>query len=144
MRPIALLAGLLVVVGVFVAGAFAADRRREAEELLALQEDVQAARSAVQTCQGDVAAREASFKQFDLRLNSLRERVGDLETLEGPGVPAEQYEEYLELFGAYNDSVQVWESLSDGLRAREARCRRLVLEHNALVDALSARLEARE
>ncbi len=75
---------------------------------------------------------------------ALRERVADLETLEGPGVPGERYAEYLELFGAYNDSVQVWESLSEGLRAREARCRRLVQEHNALVDALSARLEARE
>ncbi len=127
--------------GVIATTAWGMDRRRTVMELRALQEDVQATRGSIQSCQSRLAALEASFQDFDTRLSALRERVAALESADGPGVPAEQYDEYLTLFAAYNDSVRVWEARSESLRSGEAACRTLVGRHNALVDSLRHRVE---
>ena len=128
--------GLTLAVGAFAAGAWGLDRRSAAQDFRALQDDLQATRLSVQTCQSDLASREAAFQEFDSRLNTLRDGVRELESLDGPGVPADQYDDYLTLFDAYNDSVRVWEGRSESLRAREAACRHLVERHNALVDSV--------
>ena len=136
--------GLAVATGVFMAVGWGLDRRRDADELRALQDDLQTARWSIQTCQGDLASREAAFQEFNSRLNALREGVRELESLDGPGVPADQYDDYLALFDSYNDSVRVWEGRSESLRARETACRNLVERHNILVDSLRLRVEASE
>jgi hypothetical protein len=55
------------------------------------------------------------------------------------GVPGDEYGEYLATFDRYNDSVAVWESRADALRATEAYCRVLAEAHNALQDSIRVR-----
>ena len=143
-RTVRLLGGVALAVGVIATTAWGLDQRRTVLELRTLQEDVQATRGSIQSCQSRLAALEASFQDFDTRLSALRERVAALESADGPGGPAEQYDEYLTLFAAYNDSVQVWEARSERLRSGEAACRTLVGRHNALVDSLKKRVRERE
>jgi hypothetical protein len=76
-------------------------------------------------------------------IDSLRDEVRDFEALDERGVPEERYDEYLERFEAYNDSVISWEARAETLRANEAACRELVEAHNALSDSLRRRMEAR-
>lgn len=115
--------------------------RRTVQELQALQVAVQVARDSVNLCQSELGIQEASFRAFDLQVDSLREAVGAMESLDDGGVSGGQYGEYLTLFDEYNVSVEAWERRSVHLREAEARCRELVIDHNASVESLRARVE---
>lgn len=118
------------------------DKRRTVQELEALQVAVQVARDSVTLCQSELGIEEASFRVFDLQVDSLRQAVRAMESLDDGGVPGGQYGEYLTLFDEYNASVEVWEGRSVDLREAEARCRELVIDHNASVESLRTRVEA--
>ena len=68
--------------------------------------------------------------------------MDSVEALGGGGaVPAGRYDEYLEVFESYNDSVAAWEVRSERLLSAESACRAVIDEHNALTDSIQAVLE---
>lgn len=137
--------GLLAAVGltfVWVAWSDARERQRTVEQVRSLQADVYAARTSADSCRNELAWAEGQFRRFDEHVDSLRTEVRAFEALDERGVPAERYEEYLELFDGYNDSVAAWERRADELRAAEEVCRALVEGHNTLSDSLRRRIEA--
>jgi hypothetical protein len=70
-------------------------------------------------------------------VDSLRTAVRGFEDPARGGVPQSQYEEYMESFRAYNESVEIWGARADTLRAHDAACRALVDGHNLLTDSLT-------
>lgn len=118
--------------------------QRTLEAIEALRGEVFQARSAAESCTTDLAVAESDFRQRNAALDSLRLRVrGSEEPLPqgGRGVPAEEYDAYLEAFDEYNASVAEWESGVEALREREGACRELVERHNLLADSLRRVLE---
>ena len=66
----------------------------------------------------------------------MRARVDSFEALDIRGVAQEQYQSYLEIFNAYNDSVDAWGARERQLRAADTSCRNVILDHNSLRDSL--------
>lgn len=89
-------------------------------------------------CRNELAYQEMLFRRFDAVVDSLESDVRSYES--DGGVPQARYDEYLERFEGYNDSVAAWEGRAEELRGTEQRCRDLVLDHNALADSLRRRL----
>lgn len=144
-RRLMILAGIVVVLGgLLVLLTTALDRQREAEELQALVDTIAALRSASDGCRGELARAEAEFRHFQSDVDSLRARISRYEELDPEGVPADEYDAYLETFDRYNASAREWESRADSLRAYEGGCRALVERHNLLTDSLRDRVEALE
>lgn len=112
------------------------DRQQTAAEINRLREGLFRARAGSDRCQGSLTNSESALRELGLTIDSLRSRVDSFETMDGRGVPATRYDEYLEIFTSYNDSVQVWEARERRLRAAEAACRATIQEHNALSDSL--------
>ncbi len=83
-RTVRLFGGVALAMGVIAMTVWGMDRRRTVMELRTLQEDVQATRGSIRSCQSRLAALEASFQDFDTRLSALRERVAALESADGP------------------------------------------------------------
>lgn len=107
--------------------------RRQAR---AVREDLRTARMAVDSCRMTLSRQEADFRAYDDRVDSLRERVRQLEELHPDGVPADSFEVYMEVFGRYNEAVPRWQARADSLQSGWERCRRLADEHNAMADSL--------
>jgi len=139
--------GLIAVAAIAVAATFVfgamriVERQRTAREINELRDELYRARVAADRCRGSLATSEASILTLGVTIDSLRRAVSDYETAAGGGVAAEEYEEYLEVFDAYNDSVSVWEGRERRLRSAEASCRETILAHNALSDSLQAVLD---
>ncbi len=112
------------------------ERRRTDDEITRLREELYRARAGSNRCRSSLANSESSLRQLGLTIDSLRSRVDGFETMDGRGVPSGRYEEYLELFDSYNDSVELWEARERRLRAVDAACRATIEEHNALSDSL--------
>lgn len=142
-RRLLMIAGILVVLGGLLAYLTTSlEQGRERDELLALADSVAALRTAADVCMGDLARAETEFRQFDAEVDSLRSRVDRYEGLDPEGVPAEEYDAYLQTFDRYNASAGEWASRADSLRLREGRCRALVERHNLFADSLRIRLGA--
>lgn len=139
------LTGIVVVLGaalVYVTVAF--ERKREIDELRAMSDSLAAMRASADVCRNRLARQERSFRLFDARVDSLRSRVDAFEALDPDGVPSDTYEAYLDVFDRYNAAVEEWETMADGLRADETRCRALVERHNRMADSVKRRAEAWE
>ena len=67
----------------------------------------------------------------------MRARVDSFEALDERGVPEAQYDRYMDVFNAYNDSVEVYEVRAEQLRSADAACRGVIEGHNALSDSLN-------
>lgn len=119
------------------------DRSRTREELLDLRDRVAHARISADSCTNTLAYDQMLFGRFDQVVDSLKGEVRNLEALDSRGVPEERYEEYMEHFRGYNDSVAAWEHRADQLRASDAVCRLLIEVHNTLSDSVRSVLEAR-
>jgi len=118
--------------------------QRTLEEIEALRGEVFAARASAESCTADLAVAESEFRLRNAEVDSLRRRVrGSEEPLAegGRGVPAEEYDAYLEAFDEYNASVAEWEARAEALREREGACREAVERHNLLADSLRRVLE---
>lgn len=116
------------------------ERRRLVKEMRALQDGVYAARVSADSCRNELAYEERRFRRFDDVVDSLRGAVRDFEKLDERGVPEDRYDEYIEHFDGYNDSVAAWRLKADSLRATEAACRAFIRRHNELTDSLRTRL----
>ena len=135
------LAVLVLVASAVLAVRSIADRRRTAREIRDLRDDIYVARVAADSCRNAVAYAELSFRRFGDAVDSVRGQVRGFEALDERGVPEERYDEYLEVFNAYNDSVALWDDRVAQLRADEAACRDIIDRHNLLADSLRKRLQ---
>jgi predicted nucleic acid-binding Zn-ribbon protein len=133
----AIAAGSLVVTGAMRL----VERQRTANEISRLRDDLYRARASSDRCRNALANSESALRQLSLTIDSLRSRVDSFEAIDGRGVPANRYDEYLELFDSYHDSVTVWEARERRLRESEASCRETIESHNALSDSLQRVLE---
>jgi len=141
-----LLLGLLAlaVVGSVAASIWTlVERNRTQREMMALRDRVVRARISADSCTNVLAYDQMLFRRFDQVVDSLRGEVRVLEELDPRGVPRERYDEYMERFSGYNDSVTVWEVRAEALRTSDATCRALIEAHNALSDSVRGVLDAR-
>jgi len=129
--------GALIVAG----SARLVERQQTAREISRLREELYRARVGSDRCRNSLVNSESSLQALGLTIDSLRSSVESFETLDGSGVPANQYPEYLVLFDSYNDSVEVWGGRERRLRAVEASCRATIQGHNALSDSLQRALQ---
>jgi hypothetical protein len=93
-------------------------------------------RAAVAECTEGLAEEEARFRAHGRAVDSLRAAVFAHESADRT-VPAEEFDAYLEVFGAYNESVAEWHERAAALESSWEACRALAERHNALVDSLS-------
>lgn len=134
---------MVVVLAVIVLGAlywFARDYARPRRRARVLQDDLRVARLAADSCRMSLSREEAEFQVYDDRVDSLRGRVRDYESLRPGGVPLDSFKAYMKTFGRYNDAVPGWRARADSLRGRWRRCRDLTVAHNELADSLRALL----
>ena len=116
------------------------EQERMAEEVDRLRAGLYRTRTTAERCQQSIVAGENALVGLGARLDSLRARVDSFEALDARGVPLEGYETYLGTFNMYNDTASTWEERERQLRAAEAACRSVILEHNSLSDSLQALL----
>jgi len=131
--------GVLILAG--LAGGSILERNRRVAEMQALRTALDQARFAADSCKMALSWEEQGFLAFDRRIDSLRAEMEGYEDPERGGVPQADYRAYLESFELYNDSVEVWQSRADSLRAMEAACRALVKAHNELGDSIRHKQE---
>lgn len=134
-------AGLVVLVLAALSGSSILERNRTAAEWRALRAALEQARFSADSCRNALGYEERAFRRFDQAVDSLRSVTESFEDPAKGGVPQPQYEAYMESFERYNDSVDVWQTRADSLRASEGRCRSLVEAHNALGDSIRKRQE---
>jgi hypothetical protein len=139
-----LIAAAVIVGGALLAtGAMRlAERQKTATQITALREELYRARVGSDRCRNSLVNSEASLRHLSLTIDSMRSRVDSFEALDGRGVPVRRYEEYLEAFDSYNDSVAAWEVRERRLRTAEVSCRSTIEEHNELSDSLQGILES--
>lgn len=101
-----------------------------------LRDSIAVLRARADSCRSDVDGRAAQLRAYDRRLDSMRARVRELESLPRRGVPIDSYSVYMATFNAYNDSAAAWPPLEDTVRVLDARCRTLAEHHNTLADSL--------
>jgi hypothetical protein len=99
---------------------------------------VEELRVAVDQCNEALAAEQERFQAHERAVDSLRAAVFAYESEERT-VPAEEFDAYLDVFTAYNQSVREWHERAAALEARWEACHELAERHNALVDSLSGR-----
>jgi hypothetical protein len=126
--------GLMILLGI----QRIVERQRTANEINRLRDSLYRARVASDRCRGSLQTSEASLLALGETIDSLRVRVESFEAMDGRGVPAARYDEYLEIFDSYNDSVEVWEGREQRLRTTEVSCRETIEEHNAISDTLQS------
>lgn len=138
---------LLVVGGIAIAAAAAGEggvnlmeRRRTLQELRDLRDQLYAARVSADSCRNELAYAQRLFQRYDTLVDSLRMNVRDYEAMDSRGVPRDRYDEYLDRFHGYNDSVASWHLKADSLKATQTTCRQLAEAHNVLADSLRRRL----
>jgi len=139
---------LLTVVALLLGGAYGAwhlfGPPSTRERVASLRDSLRASRAAADSCQRALSYEEALFRDYDERVDSLRNRVRHYESLDPEGVPADSYEVYLETFDRYNDAVPAWRERADTLQTRWAECRTLIEDHNELADSVRTLLVEEE
>lgn len=103
---------------------------------VALRDTIAELRTQADSCRVDVNGSAAELRAFHRRLDSMRERVREMEALDRRGVPADSYAIYMAAFTAYNDSAAAWPPLEQAVRDVEADCRAVAEHHNILTDSL--------
>ncbi len=139
---LAVVAALVVGVMIVLGTVRLTERRHTGEEINRLRDELHSARVAAGRCRGTLRTSEGSLLTLGLTIDSLKSRVDSFETMNGTGVPARRYTEYLDIFDSYNDSVEVWGAREQRLRTVEVSCRSTIEGHNALRDSLQAVLDA--
>lgn len=117
------------------------ERRRLNDEVSRLRDELYRARVSADRCRSSLTTSESALSTLRVTIDSLKMRIDSFEALGSGRVPADRYDEYLEVFGAYNDSVGVWGVRSDRLRAAESACRDMIDHHNTLTDSIQSVLD---
>lgn len=102
----------------------------------ALRATIAELRTQADSCRVDVNSSVGALRAYDQRLDSMRDRVRELEALDQRGVPADSYAIYMTAFTAYNDSAAAWPPLEQAVRDLDADCRAVAEHHNILTDSL--------
>jgi hypothetical protein len=118
------------------------ERQRIVTEINRLQGALSRARVDSDWCQNGLAVREASLRKLGLTIDSMRSGVDDFEAMDSRGVPEPGFQEYLDLFDRYNDSVAEWDVREGRLRESELTCRATIEGHNTIADSLKSVLDA--
>jgi hypothetical protein len=121
---------------VYTGGQRILEQQNIRDEVAGLRDDLYRARITADRCQRSTASSENQLRAFDARLDSMRARVDSFEALDTRGVALEQYPAYLETFTAYNDSVEARGARERQLRAADASCRSVIVEHNSIRESL--------
>ena len=132
---------VLVTAGVAERGKAWLDHRAEVREVEGLRTRLAELRSGVGACRAALEREQSVFDRYRASVESLREDVREYETLDERGVPADQYEAYLETFDRYNESLPGWQARADSLQAHDDACRALTVRHNETADSLRESLE---
>lgn len=135
---VALGAGLVIgtISIVYTGGQRILEQQHIRDEVAGLRDDLYRTRITADRCQRSIASSESQLHAFDARLDSMRGRIDSFEALDSRGVALDQYPAYLATFTAYNDSVDGWGARERQLRAADASCRSVILEHNSIRDSL--------
>jgi hypothetical protein len=97
--------------------------------------DVEELRAAVDQCTEALQVAQARFQAHERAVDSLRAVALAYESDERT-VPVGEFDEYLEAFTAYNESVRTWHDHAAALQAHWGQCHELAERHNVLVDSL--------
>jgi hypothetical protein len=116
-----------------VSRAAAESTRAQAE---ALRDEVRQTRTELEWCLEERHRREAAFRRQEERTRELRSFIDRMEDLDPRGVPAEQYETYLEAVDEYNESLPEWDRRAEVVEQLSATCRELAEDHNLQADSL--------
>lgn len=111
---------------------------RERRVLQNLTEAVSTLRFSADSCSAALDAGQTRLIGYRQRLDSLHDAVREFEAADPHGVAAEQYDEYMNAFALYRDSVAAWDGRVAALQGRLRQCQSLAREHNAAVDSLRA------
>jgi len=129
---------LLVVAAVVSAAAVVSVALRAPsprERFFGMRADLSIARQAADSCSSAIDREQASFEAYISRVDSMRGRIGDLESLDRRGVPADSYPAYLETVDSFNATVPEWEAVAETLRVHRQACEDIVRVHNAMADS---------
>lgn len=127
------LVSLAASTAAIVSRAAAESTRAQAE---ALRDEVRETRTELEWCLEERDRREAAFRRQEARTRELRSFIDRMEDLDPRGVPAEQYETYLEAVDEYNESLPEWDRRAEVLEQLSATCRELAEDHNLRADSL--------
>lgn len=125
-----------VIVVILVLGFRGVRARMDTTPHQELRDRISALRTRADSCRWEVDGRAAELRAYDHRLDSMRDRVRELEALDRRGVPVDSYRVYMETFNRYNDSAAAWPPIEDSIRALNGRCRAMAERHNVLADSL--------
>jgi hypothetical protein len=115
------------------------DRKAEVRAFEAATNQLRDAKARADSCAIELGWEQEQFLDFDRRVDSLRSVLQGYEIPDRGGVPEKDYPEYMQVFEAYNDSVSVWQSRADAVKATEGACRSFTQVHNTLRDSILAR-----
>lgn len=131
---IAAAVGALALAGLAAWSVFGPPSLRE--RAVGVRDSLRALRARVDSCRMALANEEAFFRRYDRRVDSLRTRIREYESLDPRGVPQDSFEAYMDAFEDYNEAVPGWEARAESLRVHSRACRRRVRAHNVLTDSL--------
>jgi hypothetical protein len=135
---------LAVAIAVAALGMFTLGRTlRHPGALAEMRGTVATLRAAADSCRAGFDEQQAQLLAYNERLQTMRERVRDLEGLHPRGVPADSYGVYIELFQSYNDSAGQWEARVAAVRAELETCRGKADAHNVALDSLRVLIRER-
>lgn len=133
---------MLIIAGVVLvaaAGVLTLGRTlRHPSAVAEMRAEVADLRSAADACRAELEESHEALLRYNVRLDSMRGRVRELEGLHPRGVPADSYPVYIELFRSYNDSAGMWSGRVDSLQADLEACRTRADAYNAALDSLRA------
>ncbi len=136
---------VLVGAGLLAAGASAlqevryqATPRAQAE---AYHVEVRESRAEVEACLEELDRNETFFRAQERLTGELRSQLRSFEAMDPRGVPADVYDDYMEVFERYNASLPAWELRGESLRRVSERCRELTADHNVRADSLRGLME---
>jgi chromosome segregation ATPase len=142
-RPLLLAAILVLVVGALAAGVEVVGRiiedtpearaQARAEEI---RDEVRELRPRLRQCLDELDRLEGAFRAQERATEDLRTWVDAFEELDDRGVPRDRYDEYLDVFDRYNESLPEWERRAAELEEVSAACRALAEAHNLRADSL--------
>lgn len=135
---LSILAALVVGSLILLGSMRVVERGQTAGEINRIREELYRARLSSDRCRGSLQTSQASLRTLSVIIDSMKIRVDSFETADGLGVPAARYDEYMDLFDSYNDSVTVWGRREQRLRTSETSCRSTIEAHNALSDSLQS------
>lgn len=140
LRPHTRIILIIAAAGFLTLGASWVESYRDARSAVAAAEAMQGSleqlRDEVSACLDIREQAELRFQDLDRDTRVLRAQVDSFEALDPRGVPAAEYEDYLDRVEDFNASTEAWERESENLQRFASECDSLVTAHNEGVTEL--------